>query len=789
MNAATHHSRAASLVAELDLSTKVRLLSGHDFWTTEPLPHQGVDSVMMTDGPHGLRKQDASSDNIGMFASMPATCFPTASALGSTWDAGLAEEVGAALGREAADAGVSLLLGPGLNLKRHPAGGRNFEYLSEDPLLSGRLAGAMVRGIQSQGVGACLKHYVANNQESDRFRVDTVVDERALRELYLTGFEIAVRESAPWAVMSSYNRVNGEHTGESTRLVRDILRGEFGFDGMVVSDWMAVSDRVAGLRAGLDLEMPSSHGAWDAQVIAAVESGALDVALVDEACTRVVAFALRAADARDARPEASSAPDLDAHHALARRVAAAGSVLLTNDGILPLASADDLAVIGAFAEWPRFQGAGSSLVNATRVTTVIDALDARNAQITYAPGYNPATGETFDALIEQAVDTASRASAVLLMVGLPATAETEGLDRTHLSLPEAHVRLIEAVTAVNKRTIVAVSAGAPVDMSWADKPAAVLLSYLGGQASGEALIDVLLGEAEPRGRLAESIPVSAADLPAHANFASHPTQVEYREGLNVGYRFHDTWGVPARFGFGHGLGYTAFAFGTPTATLAGRACSVTVPVNNAGARAGTAVVQVYVHAASASGARPEQELKGFATLKLAPGETTSVTIELDERAFAVYDAAAARWAVEAGEYEIRVAASSVDVRGTTKVTITNGDSVSPTVLTAGPVATDAEWAALLGHPAPEPMALLPFTRESTVADLRLTWAGRVLRRVLLREIMRGMGAGADDVNKATAAGYADGFPLRGIAAGSEGKLSLRGADRIVGVLNALAGSR
>ncbi len=791
MNAANRESRAASLVADLDLATKVSVLSGRDFWTTKPLSNQGVPSVMMTDGPHGLRKQDSSGDNIGMFASVPATCFPTASALASTWDTALAEEVGAALGREAAAADVSLLLGPGLNIKRHPAGGRNFEYFSEDPLLSGRLAGAMVRGIQSQGVGACLKHYVANNQESDRFRVDTLIDERTLRELYLTGFEIAVRESAPWAVMSSYNLVNGEHTGESTRLVRDILRGEFGFEGMVVSDWLAVADRVAGVRAGLDLEMPSSHGTWDASVIEAVQSGALDEALIDEACARVVAFALRAADARAARQAFAPAavPDLDANNALARRVAAAGSVLLTNDGILPLASVDGLAVIGAFYESPRYQGAGSSLVNAARVTTAIDALDARGAQVTCAPGYVAATGETLDALIEQAVETAKFASAVLLMVGLPATAETEGLDRDHLSLPESHVRLIEAVTAVNPRTIVAVSAGAPVDMAWATLPAAVLLSYLGGQASGAALIDVLVGDAEPRGRLAESIPMSAADLPADTDFAANPTQVQYREGLFVGYRFHDTWGVPARFPFGHGLGYTTFAFGAPTATLAGRSCSVTLPVTNTGKRAGTTVVQVYVHGPSSAVHRPEQELRGFATLALEAGETAVATIEMDDRAFAFYDATAARWAVEAGDYEIRVGASSIDIRGAATVTIKRGDRVSPVPLPSGPLATDNEWAALLGHLDPEPTPLLPFRYDSTIADLRLTWAGRILRRQLLRFIMKAMGGGDDEVGKTTGRAFADGMPLRALAAGSEGRISLRSAGRIIRTLNLFAGRR
>ncbi|NYI40206.1 beta-glucosidase [Demequina lutea] len=802
MTVTERERRAVGIVAELDLATKVRLLSGRDFWTTEPLPEHDVPSVMMTDGPHGLRKQDASSDNIGMFASVPATCFPTASALASTWSPALAEEVGVALGRECVTADVALLLGPGLNIKRHPAGGRNFEYFSEDPLISGRMAGAMVRGIQGQGVGACLKHYAVNSQESDRFRVDTIVDERTLRELYLTGFEIAARESRPWAVMSSYNRVNGEHVGESVRLAREKLRTEFGFDGLLISDWLAVSDRVAGVRAGLDLEMPSSHGTWDTQVIDAVRSDALDESLVDEACARVIGFALRAGEAREARAaDADEAHplDLDSHHAdphqaathhdLARRVAAASTVLLTNNGTLPLDSADGLAVIGAFARTPRFQGAGSSLVNATRVTTALDACAERGAEVTFALGYDASTGETNDALVADAVAAATGASAVLLMVGLPATSETEGLDRTHLDLPQGQVRLIEAVAAANPRTIVAVSAGAPVHMDWAELPAAVLLSYLGGQASGEALIDIILGAAEPSGRLAESIPTRVEDLPSHANFATHPTQVEHREALNVGYRFHDTWGVPARFAFGHGLGYATFEFGAPRAALTGRAATVTVPVTNTGKRAGTAVVQVYVHALASAIQRPAQELKGFASLTLEPGETATTTVELDERAFAVYDASSARWAVEAGDYEIRVSASSVDVRGTTVVSIKSGDRLTPMPFLAGPVASDAEWEALLGRPAPTPRPLLPFNRESTVADLLLTWAGRLLRQQLLRAISKAMGVDTDDVNQTTADAYADGISLRGIAAGSEGRVTLRGLGAIIGTLNVLAGPR
>ncbi len=767
---------AEQVVARLSRRDKIRLLSGHDFWSTERLG--GVESITLTDGPHGVRKQVRSGDHLGLSESVPATCFPTASALGATWDLDLLEEVGAALGAEAREQGVGVLLGPGLNIKRHPAGGRNFEYLSEDPLLSGRAAAAMVRGIQSRGVGACLKHFAANNQEHQRMRLDTIVDERTLREIYLAGFETAVRESAPWTVMSSYNKLNGEHTGESRRLLHEILREEWGFDGLVVSDWLGVSDRPVGVRAGMDLEMPGSGGAWDPRVAAALESGQLSEEDLDTACARVVALVQRVAAGRSV----PVAADFDAHHDLARRAAAAATVLLTNDGILPLAPTGSVALIGAMARVPRFQGAGSSLVNPTRVDALRDALgDALGDRMTYADGYDAATGDTSPGQLAEARALAGAADAVVLVVGLPARYESEGFDREHLRLPAGHEALVEAVLAANPRTAVVLVNGAPVEMGWAERPAALVEAYLGGQAAGSALAQVLVGQVEPGGRLAESIPVSALELPAHAHFAHHPTQVEYRETFHVGYRFHDTAGVAPRFAFGHGLGYTTFDVAAPVLTGEGTQRRVAVRVTNTGERAGSTVVQAYVGAVGAGVARPDQELRAFAKVFVEPGESRLVGMSLDERAFAHYDVATSQWVVAQGEYEIRVGLSSRDIREVVRVQL-DGVVVEPEPDRAH-VLDDAAFAAVLGRAVPTPAALAPFHEDSTIGDLEGTWLGRRLRTLLLKVATRRVDL-EDGDNSAMMAAAVNQMPLRGVVMAAGGQLPFAVLKKAIRVLNA-----
>jgi beta-glucosidase len=533
-------TRAAAIVAGLTAAQCIALVGGRDMYRTRDLPGL-VTSATMTDGPHGLRKQVGDSDHLGLANSVPATCFPVATVLASSWDVELLHEVGRALGRECRAEDVAMLLGPGLNMKRHPRGGRNFEYFSEDPVLAGYLAAAIVNGIQSEGVGACTKHFAANNQESSRMIVDALIDERTLREYYLRGFEIVVERSRPAAMMTAYNRINGTWCSDNSWLLRDVLRGEWGFDGLVVSDWGGTNDRVAALRAGMDLEMPGNGGAFTPEIVAALESGALAEADLRASATRVVALALRA----DALRERTVEPvDFDAHHALARRAAAAGTVLLSNDGLLPLGDTAGVALIGAFAVEPRYQGAGSSRVNPARLDTLRDAL---GVELPYAPAYDPATGETTAQLLAQAVAVATAARRVVLVVGTPPRLETETRDRPTARLPRAMDELVASVCRANPRTVVVLMNGGSLELDWAGLPAALVESYLGGQAAGSALAEVLLGKAEPGGRLAESLPVATSGLPADANFPGLPRQVQYRECQWIGYRFHHTFGGAGPF--------------------------------------------------------------------------------------------------------------------------------------------------------------------------------------------------------------------------------------------------
>ena len=777
-------TKAQQIVASLDKAHKIRLLSGSDFWHTESAP--GAERVMVTDGPHGLRKQDGNSDNVGLSHSVAATCFPTASALGSTWDRDLVREVGEALGRECRAEDVAVLLGPGLNLKRHPAGGRNFEYFSEDPFLSGHMAAALTQGVQSQGVGACLKHYAVNNQESNRLRVDAVVDPRTLHELYLSGFEIAVREGQPWTVMSSYNLVNGTHAGENPFLLTEALRHRWGFDGLVMTDWLATYDRATAVKAGLDLEMPSSSGLWDADVAAAVKDGRLSMEDVDTAAARVVELSLRAREGATA--VSVGAVDFDAHHTLARRAGAAGAVLLTNNGMLPLRATGTIAVIGAFAQTPRYQGAGSSLVQPTRVDTALDAFRTAlegQATVTYAPGYDAKTGETTDQLLAEAQAAAASADAVVLLVGLPGSYESEGYDRDHLDLPAGHTAVVEAVTGANAATVVVLINGAPVHVPWADKPAAILEAYLGGQAAGGAIADVVLGHAEPGGRLAESFPANVADLPAARYWHASPTQAQYREGLYVGYRFHDSAGVPARFPFGHGLSYTGFEYGDLAVRPEGDGFNVSLTVTNTGDRAGSDVVQVYVRDVESTVYRPTKELKGFAKVHLAAGQSQQVEVVLDRRAFAVWDVASGDWAVEAGEFEILVGASSVDIKARAVIIVDSADAVAPGAAPAAYVATDQEFARMLGTPIPAPARTLPFTIDTTVHDLRQSMVGRRVAAMFVAQSRKAMPTSTEE-DQAFVDRLVEEMPLRGIAMVSQGQLSLSRLRWLVRALNALS---
>lgn len=713
-------------LAELPIERQIELLSGGGFWTTEAIPELDLDAVMLTDGPHGVRRQPADADHLGIGGSVPATCFPTASSLGASWDRDLIGEVGAALGREARAGGVAVLLGPGLNIKRHPGGGRNFEYLSEDPHLSGHLAAAMIRGIQSTGVAACPKHFVANNHESHRMVCDVIVDERTLRELYLRGFEIAVTEGRPKTLMTSYNLVNGVYVSDDPRLLTDVLRNEWGFDGLVVTDWGGVNDRAAGVYAGCDLEMPGSAGANDRAVADAVGDGRIEPGVVTD---RAVAVARLLAEAPS---EVGQAVDEVAHHRLARRAAAAGTVLLTNDGVLPLDPALDVAIIGSFAESPRYQGAGSSQVVPTRLDDARRHLEERLAgRVRYSPGYD---------CVRDAAALAGDSDVAIVFVGLPAIDEAEGYDRESLALPPEHDALVTAVCAANPRTVVVLANGAPVLMPWADRPAAIVEAYLGGQAGGSAIAAVLVGDLEPGGRLAESFPASMV-FPAEENFTDQTRQTQYREGLYVGYRFHDSAAVAPRFAFGHGLSYTNFEWSEPRVEGEGCDLTVNVTVTNVGSRAGSEVVQLYIHDPESTVYRPQQELQAFAKVRLEPGESREVALALEFRSFAFYDVDESRWRVETGRFDVHVAASTRDVRYTMSIDI-DAETLDHAPRGArGPgtrrfVATATEFEAMLGHGIPTRTPVLPFTLNTIIDELDATRLGRVAQRGFLAVAQR-----------------------------------------------------
>ena len=774
---------SAEIVASLDRRTKVRLLSGSASFRLEGLPEHGLDEIEVSDGPHGLRQQQQGGDHLGLRGSVPSTCFPTAVTLGATWDVELVERVGGALGEEAAEQGIAVVLGPGLNIKRHPAGGRCFEYLSEDPHLSGKLAAAMVRGTQAHGVGTSVKHFAVNNHESHRLVVDAIVDERTLRELYLTGFEIVVKEASPWTVMCSYNLVNGTYASEHHHLLQEVLRDEWGFDGLVMTDWAAANDRVAGVRAGLDLEMPGGAGAFDDALLAALESGELDEADVDTCVQRVVELLQRAR--RDRVPS-----DRDAHHELGRAAAASGSVLLVNDGLLPLAGdTARIAVVGAFAQHPRFQGAGSSQVRATKVDRLLDVLRSRvgeGTEVTYAAGYDPETGETTPALLDEALAVAAAADVVVFCGGLPAAMESEGFDRTTLDLPAGNVALIEALAAAPTPLAVVLNHGGVVHLPFADRVDALLACWLGGQAGASGTVDVLFGDAEPGGRLAESIPVHVAQLPADRNFPGEPRQAQYREGPYVGYRFHDTAGVPARFPFGHGLSFTSFVWSDIEVSGTGTDVEVAVTVANVGDRPGSDVVQVYVRDRESSVHRPDKELKGFAKVHLAPGEQERVTIPLGRRAFAVWDVAAHDWLVEAGTFDIVVARSSAAPEAEIAHEVDSPDLVTPVPAPAGMVATDAEFAVLYGRPLPTVAPMRPFHRNSTLEELETTRLGRIIGAQIVREGLKRASAEFPDPDAATLAMVRAALregPVRGLVLLSGGLITFPMADALLATLN------
>jgi beta-glucosidase len=684
------------IISQMTLEEKASLCSGLDFWHTKGVERLGIPSIMVTDGPHGLRKQREGGDHLGIGDSVPATCFPSAVGLASTWNKELINKVGVALGEECQAENVGVLLGPGANIKRSPLCGRNFEYFSEDPFLSSEMAASHINGVQSQGVGTSLKHFAANNQEHRRMSIDAKVDERTLREIYLASFEGAVKQAQPWTVMSAYNRVNGEYASENEYLLNDILRDEWEFEGFVVSDWGAVNERVDALSAGLELEMPPSNGMGDRKIVEAVLNGKLSEEKLDKAVERFLNVIFKAVDNK----KDIAIYDKDDHHRLAREVAIESMVLLKNkDQILPLKKEGSVAVIGGFAKKPRYQGGGSSHIKPTILENILEEIETvsgKDTNVLFVHGYCNDSDEIDDHLINEAKKVAKEADKVVLFVGLPDRYESEGYDRNHLQLPANHIQLIESVAEVNNNIVVVLSNGSPIEMPWINKVRAVLEGYLGGQALGGAIAEILFGDANPSGKLAETFPEQLSDNPSFLNFPGEGDQVEYKEGIFVGYRYYDKKEMEPLFPFGFGLSYTSFEYSNLTLSKKDMKDSdtvtVSVKIKNTGSRAGKEIVQLYVKGVESSIVRPEKELKGFVKVELQPGEEKTVTYLLDKRSFAYYNVNLKDWHVETGCFEILIGKSSRDI--VLKETI----FVQSTVLVKKPVHRNSTIGDLMSDP-------------------------------------------------------------------------------------------
>ena len=765
------------LLKKLTLEEKCALLSGAETFKTRGMPEHGIPQIWLSDGPHGLRKQAGESDHLGLNPSVPATCFPTASAVANSWDAALGEEIGAALGEEAAAQEVSVVLGPGLNMKRNPLCGRSFEYFSEDPYLAGKLAAGYIRGIQSKGVAACPKHFAVNSQETRRMASDSIVDERTLREIYLTGFEIAVKEGHPRSIMSSYNLVNGTYANENKHLLMEILRGEWGFDGAVITDWGGSNDHALGVKNGSTLEMPAPGGDSVRELLAAVESGKISESDIDARLSELLPLVFDTKAALDAAPREF---DAAAHHALARRAAEESLVLLKNEGaLLPLAAGTKVAVIGDFAKNPRYQGAGSSMVNSTQVDVLLDKLiDSELNVIGYQQGFDR-HGKPDAALQKSACELAAQANAVILCMGLDEIAESEGLDRSNLLLAQNQVDLLQAVAAANPKIVVVLYSGSVVETPWLDNCQALLYAALGGQAGAGAVADALIGKVNPCGKLAETWPLTYADIPSAADFATRRKTVEYREGLYIGYRYFTTAEKAVRFPFGYGMSYTTFAYSDMAADEQG----VSLTVTNTGSVAGTEIVQLYVAKKNSELFRPARELKGFARVTLAPGEKQRITIMLDDKAFRFWNVKANRWEIEGGEYELLVGASVEDIRLCEKISVHGTATVHPyedrdlDCYYKGDVlhVSDADFEKLLGHPIPNGKTKID--RNLTLGELNharspLGWLVWLVLTILLDVSYK---RGKPDLNVL----FQYNMPLRALAKMTNGAISMGMVDGIV----------
>ena len=770
-----------SYIDAMTLEEKASLLSGANFWNTKAIKRLKIPSIMLTDGPHGLRKQAGKADHLGLGASIPATCFPTATALANSWDERLLQRVGRAIGNEAAANQVSVLLGPGLNIVRDPLAGRAFEYFSEDPYVAGKLASAMVRGIQENGIAATPKHFAVNSQEYLRMSIDEVVDERTMHEIYLEGFRRVIEESQPKMLMTSYNRVNGSYSNENEHLLQDILVKKWNYSGAIVTDWGGNNDRVAGVRAGSTLEMPSSNGATDIEICDAVKAGTLEESVVDYQVDKMLSLIFETTKAIKDVPSS----DLDAHHELAVDAAERSIVLLKNDThLLPLVGHTRIALIGDFAQQPRYQGAGSSLVNPTQLVSALDAFTVNDGVelVGYEPGFKRA-GEKSPSLLRKAVALAKKAEVVIVFVGLDEAKEAEGLDRKSMQLATNQLELLKALSAVHDKIVVVTAAGGAIEMPFADDVAAIIHSSLGGQGTGKAVANIITGLRNPSGKLAVSYPYVYDDVPTKNYFPGKEKTAEHREGLYVGYRYYETAKVAVRYPFGYGLSYTTFSYSDVTATE----ISVSFSITNDGPLAGEEIAQVYIKPPKNNTFRPVRELKGFVKVSLQPGETKQVSVDFDDHTFAHYDVDTKAWAVSGGEYTIEIGASVQDIK--LKVTF----DVEGTVVRADDESmlkpyhsghiknvTDIEFETLLGRPLPDALwnrksRLRP---EDTVGQLRYS---RLLGRIVygLLRLTQGILFVLNKPNIANNMEFILNLPFKKIPAFSNGKISNRAIERFL----------
>ena len=772
------------IIQKMTLEEKCFLLSGKDFWQTRSVERLGLASITLSDGPHGVRKQAGAGDQLGLNPSLPATCFPTAATIANSWDPALGEMVGECLGEEAASQGVGVLLGPGLNIKRSPLCGRNFEYFSEDPYLAGKMAAGYVRGIQKHGVAACPKHFACNSQELRRMASDSVVDERTLREIYLTGFEIAVKEGGAKSLMSSYNRVNGTYANENEHLLQEILRDEWGFNGFVVSDWGGSNEHIEGVRAGSHLEMPTTRGDSDLELVQAVKDGRLSEAAIDRRVDELVDVILSVSQAIAGQKDQPF--DANAHHRMAQKAAGESIVLLKNEGnLLPLAQGTRVAVVGEFAQKARYQGAGSSVVNPIRLDNTMDIIgDYQLTVVGFEAGY-PRSGKGDPAMQAKAVELAKQADVVLLYVGLDEISESEGLDRPHMKLPQSQVDLIEAVAAVNPNVVAVMSAGSAVEMPWLDRCRAVIHGYLCGQAGAGAMLQAILGEINPSGKLAESYPVRYEDVSSAPYFPAKQRNAEYREGLYVGYRYYETANIPVLFPFGYGLSYTTFSYGDLKASDK----EVSFTLTNTGSVDGAEVAQLYVGKSDAQVFRPAKELKGFAKVFLRAGESKTVTISLDDKAFRYFNVQTNRFEVEGGTYQVMVGASVADIKLTGSVTAVGTGAENPYPAKELPdyysgrieAVSDRQFEILLGHPIPDGTWSGTLTMNDAICQMYYAKSGlaRLVYKVLTNLLNKSMAKGTPNLNLM----FNYNMPFRGIAKMTGGICTMESAEGILTIVN------